>query len=170
MPGHFKTVLIATALLSLWSQPARAGVPLKGVNVNLGKNPGGPFAARTTDAKGQVNLGIWPELPKGQHYTLDFGTTGKPLHLVILGTTDGQIEGKMSADRKTFVSYRDPADALMRRKHIANIKWNERNSDNAGGSLIPIRRETAPESASSITFNSDGVHPIIVSLDDATLQ
>jgi len=44
---------------------AYAGAPLKGVDVKLGRNPGGGASARTTDANGKVNFGV---LPKGSYY------------------------------------------------------------------------------------------------------
>lgn len=106
-------VAAATALL-LMAQLAFAGAPLKGVDVKLGKNPGGGCAARTTDAGGKADFGVWP---KG-NYTLSFfksqmateassgkatGRTEAPptgsgtespvkLHVVITGTTAGKLE------------------------------------------------------------------------------
>lgn len=43
------------------------GAPLKGVDVKLGKNPGGSPAARTTDGYGKVNWGV---LEKGSYYLI----------------------------------------------------------------------------------------------------
>src|SRR5438067_1777668 len=43
------------------------GAPLKGVDVKLGKNPGGSPAARTTDKDGKIHLGV---LPKGLYYLI----------------------------------------------------------------------------------------------------
>jgi len=57
----------AVACLSL-AQAAFAGAPLKGIDVKLGKNPGGGCAARTTGADGTADFGTWP---KG-NYTLEF--------------------------------------------------------------------------------------------------
>ena len=82
-----------------------AGAPLKGIDVKLGKNPGGGCAARTTDAGGKADFGVWP---KG-NYTLEFSpaasnssvpaptakTMPQPalkLHVVISGAAGGKIE------------------------------------------------------------------------------
>jgi len=94
----------------LTCQLAFAGAPLKGVDVKLGKNPGGGCAARTTGPGGTANFGVWP---KGE-YTLSFGTgaaavmpvraqarVAKPgsvapaplrMHVLIVGPTGGTLE------------------------------------------------------------------------------
>jgi len=43
------------------------GAPLKGVDVKLGRNPGGSPAARTTDQNGKFDFGV---LPKGSYYLI----------------------------------------------------------------------------------------------------
>jgi hypothetical protein len=95
---------VAAACLFL-AQTVFAGAPLKGIDVKLGKNPGGGCAARTTDAGGNADFGIWP---KG-NYTLEFspatsnGVAPAPnariapqaatkLHVVISGAVAGKIE------------------------------------------------------------------------------
>jgi hypothetical protein len=60
-------IAIVAACLFL-AQTVFAGAPLKGIDVKLGKNPGGGCAARTTDAGGKADFGVWP---KG-NYTLEF--------------------------------------------------------------------------------------------------
>ena len=108
-----QTLAIAVAFLFL-AQAAFAGAPLKGVDVKLGKNPGGNCAARTTGSDGTADFGVWP---KG-NYTLSFfksqmateASSGKAtgrmvappsgsgteqpvkLHVVITGTTAGKLE------------------------------------------------------------------------------
>ncbi|MGD1064531.1 MAG: hypothetical protein ABR860_14835 [Terracidiphilus sp.] len=97
-------VAVAAACLFL-AQTVFAGAPLKGIDVKLGKNPGGGCAARTTDAGGKADFGVWP---KGD-YTLEFSPVasngGAPdstaktapqatlkLHVVISGAAAGKME------------------------------------------------------------------------------
>ena len=105
-------ILIAGTLLALSSHLAVAGAPLKGVDVKLGKNPGGGCAARTSDGNGKAIFGIWP---KG-NYTLTISpsarsapvaqntarTADEPsksaslspakVHLTVTGASTGKIE------------------------------------------------------------------------------
>ncbi len=80
-------VAAAVMLFSL-SQLAFAGAPLKGIDVKLGKNPGGGCAARTTDAGGNADFGVWP---KG-NYTLSFFKSQMPTE-----ASSGKATGRMQA-------------------------------------------------------------------------
>lgn len=102
-------VVVALGFVS--AQAAFAGAPLKGIDVKLGKNPGGGCAARTTDAAGKADFGVWP---KG-NYTLDFApaapaspagqATSRSLvmpalmkmHVVIAGASTGTFERDVHA-------------------------------------------------------------------------
>jgi hypothetical protein len=104
--------LISVLSFALCAQIALAGAPLKGVDVKLGKNPGGGCAARTTDGAGNANFGVWP---KGNYtVTISPGTPSLPVaknvatvsnstprsivplstrfHLSITGASTGKIE------------------------------------------------------------------------------
>jgi hypothetical protein len=108
--------VVAAATFIFLAQFAFAGAPLKGIDVKLGKNPGGGCAARTTDSGGNADFGVWP---KG-NYTLEFapadsalaapatGRTQAPatkpglqpslkLHVVITGVTGGKLERDFDA-------------------------------------------------------------------------
>lgn len=84
-------------LCALGVQSAFAGSPLKGIDVKLGKNPGGGCAARVSGDGGEANFGVWP---KGS-YTVTFSATNaapnmrgaKPatLHVEIRGAAQGKI-------------------------------------------------------------------------------
>jgi len=112
MTGNFLALTAAAACLC-FAQIAFAGAPLKGIDVKLGKHPGGGCAARSTDAGGKADFGVWP---KG-NYTLEFvppvsdaGVPAQPtartvspnakpatpalvkLHVVISGTASGTVE------------------------------------------------------------------------------
>ena len=83
----------------LATHSAFAGAPLKGIDVKLGKNPGGGCAAKVSDSGGAVNFGVWP---KGS-YTVSFDTanlqSSKPtsLHVEILGAAEGTITHVLAA-------------------------------------------------------------------------
>ena len=106
--------VLAAALTLVCAQAAFAGAPLKGIDVKLGKNPGGGCAARTTDAGGKADFGVWP---KG-NYTLDFAPAAaavpaaqsanrtiapavspasSKLHVVISGASTGKLERDVNA-------------------------------------------------------------------------
>ena len=64
-PTSALPALALSALVALASSSAFAGAPLKGVDVKLGKNPGGGAAARTTtDANGHF---AFANLPAGSY-------------------------------------------------------------------------------------------------------
>ena len=109
--------VVAAATFIFLAQFAFAGAPLKGIDVKLGKNPGGGCAARTTDTGGNADFGVWP---KG-NYTLEFApadsslaaapatsrTEAPPsklsapsltkLHVVITGAAGGKLERDFDA-------------------------------------------------------------------------
>ena len=105
---------VTLALGVVFAQAVFAGAPLKGIDVKLGKNPGGGCAARTTDSGGKADFGVWP---KG-NYTLEFAPAASPhpagqasgraissaaipasskLHIVITGASAGKIERDVTA-------------------------------------------------------------------------
>ncbi len=117
-----KSLLVAAAAtFILLAQFAFAGAPLKGIDVKLGKNPGGGCAARTTDSGGKADFGVWP---KG-NYTLEFApmdspsaaapatsraispavkpgvTTSTKLHVVITRAAGGKLERDFDASQST---------------------------------------------------------------------
>jgi hypothetical protein len=103
-----KLLVFAAALGFVYAQAAFAGSPLKGVDVKLGKNPGGGCAARTTDAGGKADFGVWPKgsytLAFDQPHTATEASSGlatgrmaaapapKSLHVVIIGASTSKME------------------------------------------------------------------------------
>ena len=99
---------IVCALAIIVAQPAFAGSPLKGIDVKLGKNPGGGAAARVTNAGGDADLGVWPrgsytvtlgEVAAGTQITIS-GANGSVLKRQIPSATDGNAR----AQELTFTS------------------------------------------------------------------
>jgi hypothetical protein len=81
-----RTIFLLIFVLA--AMPALAGAPLKGVDVKLGRNPGGLVAARTTTADGSFNFGV---LPKGS-YVIKLGGTGGAAVLKLEGASGGAVE------------------------------------------------------------------------------
>jgi len=120
---------------------AYAGAPLKGVDVKLGKNPGGGAAARTitTDANGKVTFGV---LPKGSYaITLRMQAQQQPMSSCLV-SIDGiaalpyKVEWDFKLNKPSNVQ---PSDSSMRMK---NTGANE----------------------DKIVFESDGVHPVTATI------
>lgn len=90
----------------LFASAAHAGAPLKGVDVKLGKSPGGGASARTTNADGKIDLGV---LPAGSYYLIADAPKGADLtkepdiQLEIHGVKGGTIKKRWSyAQKKAF--------------------------------------------------------------------
>jgi hypothetical protein len=74
-PSHCLSTLALAALVAFAAGPSVAGAPLKGVDVKLGKSPGGGLVARTTtDANGAFTFA---NLPAGS-YVLTFDLPAEP--------------------------------------------------------------------------------------------
>jgi hypothetical protein len=140
MPERKSTSMFAFAVTTvvLLASVAYAGAPLKGVDVKLGKNPGGGASARTTNADGKLDLGV---LPAGSYYLIigapkDTDVTREPgAQIEIKGATGGTIKKRWDyAKKKAFDAV--PADSST--------------------------RATAPVGEEKIIFTSDGSHPIEV--------
>jgi hypothetical protein len=135
--SFMKRHLLALVCSFLIAGIAYAGAPLKGVDVKLGRSPGGGAAARTitTDANGKVTFGV---LPKGLYtITLRMQAQQQPMQSCFV-TIDGiaavpyKVEWDFKLNKPSPVQ---PPDASMRTKNPAA------NDD-------------------KIVFESDGVHPV----------
>lgn len=134
---------LAVVLVSL---PLFAGAPLKGVDVKLGKNPGGSPAARTTDAGGKASFGV---LEKGSYYVM-----------VALPAAAAQQPAAGRAKeharpKSCTVTIGGAAGGPVTAEW--NLETNRPSSVGHGGSA-------KSEHGDKVTFESDGVHPIEVTI------
>jgi hypothetical protein len=101
--NRISKLLVSLFVCALAAQTAFAGVPIKGVDVKLGKNPGGSVAARASGESGEANFGV---LPQGS-YTVTFNATNlaadartakvNKLHVEISGGAQGAIKHVLPA-------------------------------------------------------------------------
>jgi hypothetical protein len=103
---RMRPLFLALGLSILTFGAALAGAPLKGIDVKLGKNPGGGCANRATGADGTADFGVWPR----GNYTISIspapGQAG--VHLAIAGAAGGAIERDVdaaSADRAAPIGF-----------------------------------------------------------------
>jgi hypothetical protein len=95
--------VILSIVVSLIAVSAWAGAPLKGVDVKLGKAPGGGAAARTTNAEGKIDFGV---LAAGSYYVIIDGAKNirePDARIEIRGTTEGTVTKRWNfAQKKAF--------------------------------------------------------------------
>src|SRR5262245_52903263 len=102
-------VLISLIILVLTAMPLLAGAPLKGVDVKLGRPPGGTVAARTTGGDGSFDFGI---LPKGPYFiTLD-GSAGTAV-IILKGVPGGALRKSLAVVNGSATA-RQPAGSAAR--------------------------------------------------------
>jgi hypothetical protein len=87
-----RTLLAALILAAAGAASAFAGAPLKGVDVKLGRPPGGtPAASRTTGADGGFDFGV---LAKGTYWLTIGLPKGAPASVAL--TVDGAAGGAIA--------------------------------------------------------------------------
>jgi hypothetical protein len=125
--------LALTAWLCLAAgHAAFAGAPLKGIDVKLGKNPGGGCAARTTDINGVADFGVWP---KGDYTIVIASAPGSTA--TITGAVGGAIKRDIASDaaaRAAPIGFALDGKASLRVQivAVARVKSHSNTNNNEG--------------------------------------
>lgn len=129
---------------------AYAGAPLKGVDVKLGRNPGGSPAARTTDANGKVTFGV---LPRGSYY-IQLTTPPPAPPAPGARPTAPEQTCDVTIDGISATPYKVEWNFMMQRPSPVQPP------DSSMRTAMP---PTGPD-ANKILFESDGAHPVSVTI------
>lgn len=147
MKRHTLVVLCSLFIAGI----AYAGAPLKGVDVKLGRNPGGGAAARTmtTDASGKINFGV---LPRGSY----------ALELVTPMPAPPAPGAKMEPPMQTALVQIEGIGAAPYK-----VEWNfmmRRPSPVQPPDATARAAQPAGPPPDKIFFDSDGAHPVMVTI------
>jgi hypothetical protein len=138
----FAIILAAGAGFAQKGPENTNGAPLKGVDVKLGKNPGGSPAARTTDNEGKINFGV---LDKGSYY-------------LIVAVPDK--DANRAADDDIYLVKITAASGAP-----VEWAWRVKKHDAAMASIQNMKGRMAQVTFHDrITFDSDGVTPTEVTI------
>lgn len=145
-------LLAALCLLSVSSaaqEPAaqNLGAPLKGVDVKLGRNPGGLMASRTTDQHGKFDFGV---LPAGSYYLIV--SLPKKTNNASDASTAARESNPSLADTKTCLIIINGATA-----GTINMGWDFERSRTFDPAAQSAARATDQERIAVVT---DGTHPL----------
>jgi hypothetical protein len=127
---HRVSMLCVVALF--FAVESRAGAPLKGVDVKLGKGAGGGAAARTTGADGAFDFGV---MPRGSYF------------LTLAMTNRGASPGRLPAT--CVIEIHGAKEGTMK------IDWD---LDKGRRSFTSVAARRPGEDR--IPLSSDGVHPL----------
>jgi hypothetical protein len=141
-------MLLSTLGMSIPTESSAGslGAPLKGVDVKLGKNPGGMYARTTTDIDGQFSFGV---LPKGS-YMLTIGLRGV-VTPAVAETTAALTDQASKTPAACALEIYGAQGGTIR------ASWDLRQGRRLDPTLVSAAQAA---DADRIILDSDGSHPI----------
>jgi len=115
---------LSLMILALTATPLLAGAPLKGIDVKLGRNPGGMVAARTTAGDGSFDFGV---LPQGR-YVITLDGSAATAVIVLKGASGGAL-------RKSLAVAKGGATARQATGSAARLEFSSDGHHPVRGSL-----------------------------------